>query len=264
MTLESVLGENIHEGYHVRIFVHNGLNVNLEIFEIALSENSAYNGVIELVLDKNSSANLTYIVVPNKRTPSFSNLRIVLNENSSLTTRTLMHRQQVNGLLLDRKSSLKIDAALLGKSERKIDFVFDTSIRGLDNNLLFNGLALAEDKSYVNMRAIGRISRASEDAIVDIQAYAYNIGPESKAIGSPVLEINSNKVKLARHSVSISNISEEVLFYLMSRGLSLEDCKKLFRAELVDKVITKSNEFVRKDVKEIFDFLSKADHTSIL
>jgi len=260
LTIESALGGGIHEGYHVRIFISDGLNVDLELFEIPLSDSSAYNGVVELIVGKKSSVNLTHVVIPNKKSPSVSNLKIVINEGSSVSINSmhmggLMHRQQINGFLLGNSSRMIANVGLLGNEKRKIDYVFDSVLKGLNNELLFSGLAIAEDNSYVSMRAIGRISKISSNSLVDIRGHTYNIGAEATAIGSPVLEINSNNVRLARHSVSISNISEDILFYLMSRGLSIKDVKNIFRSELISKVISTTNDYVRTDVKEVLGTL---------
>ncbi len=260
LTIESILGGDIHEGYHVRIFIHDKSSVDLEIFEIALSDLSAYNSIIELIINENSNVNLTHVVISNSHSPSMSHLKIILNENSSLKINSLcigglMHRQQVYSLIRGNNSRMNANAALLGDKENKIDYVFDSMLKGSNNELIFNGLAIAEDKGYVSMRAIGRISEVSKNALVDVRGHTYNIGSEATAIGSPVLEINSNNVRLARHSVSISNISEDILFYLMSRGLSLGDSKKIFKSELMSRVIAGSNDYVREDVREVLEIL---------
>lgn len=262
LTIESSLGRRIHEGYHVRIFINDGLNIELEIFELLLSDSSAYNCVIELLLGRDTSVNLTHMVIPNSKTPSVSNLKITVSSGASIKINSvymsgLMHRQQINGGVLGNNSRIIANVGLFGNKEGRIDYVFDSVVKGLNNELIFDGLAIAEDNSYVSMRAIGRISKTSSNSLVDIKSHTYNIGANAIAVGSPVLEINSNNVKLARHSVSISNISEEILFYLMSRGLSIEDIKNIFRSELMNRVISPTNEYVREDVREVLETLQK-------
>lgn len=269
ITVESVFGHKIHEGYHVRIFIDDNTYLKLELFELPLSKASSYNSIIELFVGKHSNVDLMHVVIPNNHTPSYSNLKIVVQENSklridSLYTAGQMHRQQINALLIDNGSKLKINASLVGDGENMIDYVLDAVAKGVNNEILFNGLALAEDDSYVSMRAIGRIHSSSKNALVDITGYTYNIGDNARAIGSPVLEINGNNVKLARHSVGISNISQDILFYLMSRGLSLMDIKRIFRSELISRVTANADETIIKDVSEVLGILLDAEVTSLL
>tara|TARA_Y100000310_G_scaffold244886_1_gene249800 strand:- start:4453 stop:5235 length:783 start_codon:yes stop_codon:yes gene_type:complete len=59
------------------------------------------------------------------------------------------------------------------------------------------------------------------------------LSSQARADNIPNLEIENNEV-VCGHGVSISKIDENVLFYMMSRGLSLEEAKKEFVRGFLD------------------------------
>jgi Fe-S cluster assembly protein SufD len=52
------------------------------------------------------------------------------------------------------------------------------------------------------------------------------LSPNAKAEAIPNLEIEANDVKCS-HAATISNISDEEVFYLMSRGISRKEAEEL-------------------------------------
>ena len=48
--------------------------------------------------------------------------------------------------------------------------------------------------------------------------------PKSDAIAKPILKIDENDIE-ANHAAAVGKISDEHLFYLTSRGLSIEEAK---------------------------------------
>jgi Fe-S cluster assembly protein SufD len=63
------------------------------------------------------------------------------------------------------------------------------------------------------------------------------IGPESRGQLLPGLNIAANDVK-AGHSASTFQLSAEDMFYLRSRGLSLDNIQKLFALAMGNKFVT--------------------------
>ena len=262
ITIESVLGTEVHEGYHLKIIIGNSVNATIELFELGLSDKSAMNSVIEIFIGENSNLELIHINKPSSKTPSFSHVKALISKNSSLSVKALylgglMHRQQFSALLLGEKAVLKNSTIVLGEKSYKIDYVFDGLANSSNNVMDFYGIGMAQDNSYVSIRAFGRISRNSKGASVDVRSITYNVGEESKAVASPILEINSNNVTLARHSISISNISKDKLFYLMSRGFSPEEIRKLFRKEIIASILIGVNEEARRDLMGILNYILK-------
>jgi len=88
---------------------------------------------------------------------------------------------------------------------------------------LFKGVMKDSSKSlFKGMIKIGKDAKSSESYLAG-HSILLDKGAKSDAI--PGLEIETNEVK-ATHSASVSQIDESQIFYLMSRGLSLEGAKR--------------------------------------
>jgi Fe-S cluster assembly protein SufD len=59
--------------------------------------------------------------------------------------------------------------------------------------------------------------------------------PKAQAHAIPNLEIEANDVKCS-HAATVGSVNEEQLFYLMSRGITREDAKKLIAEGFLDEV----------------------------
>lgn len=64
------------------------------------------------------------------------------------------------------------------------------------------------------------------------------LSPKSRADAIPMLLIDENDVKCG-HAASVGQINEEQLFYLMSRGITEQDAKKMIVWGFVDPVLAK-------------------------
>nr|NNM91618.1 Fe-S cluster assembly protein SufD [Bacilli bacterium] len=64
------------------------------------------------------------------------------------------------------------------------------------------------------------------------------LSPKSKADAVPMLLIDENDVKCG-HAASVGQINEEQLFYLMSRGISEQEAKRMIVWGFIDPVLTR-------------------------
>ncbi len=80
------------------------------------------------------------------------------------------------------------------------------------------------------------------------------LSPKAEAISLPKLEILNNEVKCS-HGGTISSIDEEELFYLTSRGIGMDDARKMiiegFFEEIIKKTATQDiADIISKKIKE--------------
>ncbi len=110
---------------------------------------------------------------------------------------------------------------------------------------------ISAGKSQNTYRGLVKISPSAENARNYTQCDSMLIGSNSHANTSPHIEINNNSATV-EHEASTSKISEEQLFYLQQRGISLEDalsaiiggfCKEVF-AELPGEFAAEANQLI--------------------
>ena len=186
--------------------------INLQKFSIT-TDNEIKR---EAKLEKNSSFNL-----------------FDLNFGGKLTN------SNVNANLDGENSRFEHFAVFIGNKEQKFDF----SVNAFHNapytysNMLTKGALNDKSKSFykglikINKNASNSNGYQKHDAIL------LNENAESNSI--PKLEIDNNEVRCT-HGSSVSQIDEDKMFYVMSRGLDEKEAKitlvKGFLQEIIDKV----------------------------
>ncbi len=81
---------------------------------------------------------------------------------------------------------------------------------------------VSRNGGVASYRGLMYIDKRAENAKTSVRCDSLLLGNEAKANTYPYMEINSNSASIA-HEASVSKISDEHLFYLMSRGIKEED-----------------------------------------
>lgn len=92
---------------------------------------------------------------------------------------------------------------------------------------------ILDGKSRQIYRGLIKINREVKNCIGSQKSETLLLSEETRTDNIPSLEIDNNEV-ICSHSVSISKISEDILFYMMSRGLSEEEAKKEYVKGFID------------------------------
>ncbi|MBI4010038.1 MAG: Fe-S cluster assembly protein SufD [Candidatus Aenigmarchaeota archaeon] len=145
-------------------------------------------------------------------------------------------RSRVYNVLLGEGSEAEDMEVLFGNKEQQFD-VFSTLLHTGKNTIgrvLSNGVL--RDKSISIFKGMIKISEGAKNSSSFLGEHAMLLSKEAKAKAIPGLEIETNEVK-ATHSASVSQIEEDKIFYLMSRGLSDEESKKMIALGFFEPVI---------------------------
>lgn len=103
--------------------------------------------------------------------------------------------------------------------------------------IVAKGAAL--DESKLSVKGAIQISRKGTGTDAHLKQDCLLLGKKAKINSTPILKIDTDNVK-AGHGASISNINDESLYYLTSRGISPDEARKMlitgFMAEVMDEV----------------------------
>ncbi len=117
----------------------------------------------------------------------------------------------------------------------------------------FNNYAIALDNASMILNNNATIKKGAKGTVVHQRAKGLTLSENAKIKAMPNLFIDEYDV-IAAHAASIGSISKDDLFYLMSRGLTLEEASKLivlgFVQPLLDKI---DNKELRKEIKQNFE-----------
>lgn len=96
--------------------------------------------------------------------------------------------------------------------------------------------SISVDGGITSYRGLLDIKKGAKDAKTSVQCDALIMGKGSVSNTFPCMKINENKVDIA-HEATVGKISEDQIFYLMSRGLSKEQATSMIVSGFIEPVV---------------------------
>ncbi|WP_031488976.1 SufD family Fe-S cluster assembly protein [Ureaplasma canigenitalium] len=122
-------------------------------------------------------------------------------------------------------ASALVQILILNFDDHKKSITTHLHLNGSDGKIINNVQVIGFNDSLTNIELNAYIPKKSHNNEAYQNIYA-NLFDRAKAVGKPNLIIDSNEVK-AGHSLQVGAISREIIFYLLSRGLSKNEAVKL-------------------------------------
>ena len=152
------------------------------------------------------------------------------------------------GDLVEKDSNVNVNSIYFGKNEQKLDYNYVAIQRGRATNydLAIKG-ALA-DRAQKTCKVTIDFKRGSSTSKGSEQEYVTLLSDDIKNVAVPILLCTEDDVE-GLHAASAGEIDDNILFYIMSRGFSESEAKRLILeskfAETIDLI---ENEEIRKRV----------------
>lgn len=108
-----------------------------------------------------------------------------------------------------------------------------------ENNIYLRGVSLADN--YINVDGV--IKEHTKGNVINEDLRILNLG--GHAFVSPMLHVNTLDV-IANHNTAISNVREDELFYLMSKGIDREKCVELISDGYLYGLFKKDEDFYKR------------------
>lgn len=226
---------------HLKIVVGESSHVKI-ILEIASKEISTNRYHLHLILEKNARA--TYLLVSELESND-----AVLNHQFDVARDA--HLNLIGALVSNVLTShLKID--LLGEnananvkaiavSSDTHNQVIDVNINHLAKNTIANmaNVGIASKQGKVVLNGIAKIFKGMKNSSAFQSLKGIITSDDARLEVNPILLIDEYDVK-AGHGATIGKVEPEVLFYLMSRGLTKQEAEKLviygFLQPVIDEI----------------------------
>lgn len=203
---------------------------------------------------------------------SILSLNVLLknNANSVKITAEVLNNSSIDVNLLDFSDDnllFRFDASLLSPSTSgsfKMASLasnddkkkFDININHLYENTrgFVDNYGIAKDTSILEFSGTSFVHNSAKKSNTVQNAKIMLLDESSDGIAKPILKIDQNDV-IASHSASIGQMNEEHLFYLTSRGLSINEAKRLIITGYFNPIIKKFENTNLMD--EIDDLMKK-------
>jgi Fe-S cluster assembly protein SufB len=135
-------------------------------------------------------------------------------------------RSRMNFLLNGRGSLGEGYEIFFTDGKQRYDFETNLLHHSPDSTGSFQARGVLKGESQSIFKGMIKIVNAAKNSRSYLAHHAMILERTAKSDGIPSLEIDNNEVK-ATHSASVSQLDEEQLFYLMARGLPLEEAKQM-------------------------------------
>lgn len=217
------------------------------------AEANSLNMHVELFMG--NSATLSYYPVDtlNSNQAGFVNRWAQLYNDAKLnvTNGLFNHGQVITNYLVDlRGEGAMADVHAVSITEDRHQQVANVTVnnygRHTNGNILQKGVVL--DHSRLSFNGIGHIFRGANGSESEQEERLLMFSDAARGDANPILLIDENDVK-AGHAASVGRVAEEELYYLMSRGLSTNEARRLVIKAFLGQVLAQIHD---KDLRQEF------------
>jgi len=134
-------------------------------------------------------------------------------------------RSRVNNFLIGDGASVEDLEIAFGNNRQNFDLYSGLNHIGKSTVGKVMSKGMFKNKSMGLLKGMIKIGEEAKNSNSYLSGHAILLSEDAKADVIPSLEIKTDEVK-ATHSVSVAPIDREKIFYLMTRGLSLNEAKK--------------------------------------
>lgn len=189
------------------------------------------NSIIRILAKENSKVNLFVIQGDDDKTIASESILVYTKEDSlvnvcqyELGSKNLY--TNLTGELIGDKSSLNVNSIYFGYKDHNLDLLYNVYHRGKETKaeILVNGAL--KDNSVKVFKSNLDFKEGSSASVGNEEEYAILLSDDVTNISVPLLLCHEDNV-IGNHAASAGKIDSEILFYIMSRGISKIDAESL-------------------------------------
>ncbi len=251
------LGGKENHTAHPLVFFKIKRNSSVSIAEISASKNSINSPFIVYDIDKNSSVNFLNFQNDNKKTIHLSHSHFILDANSVVNAfifskGSKLSRIETNCLLKGENGKFSLSTVYLGKNEQHHDITsyVHHDYKNCYSNQIIRGVL--DHKSRGVFQGKVKVSSNAQKTDGQQMSKSLMLSRDAEVNNKPELEIYADDV-ICTHGATVGELDKDMLFYLCSRGIPIEEAKMLlingFIQEAIDKI--ENNSFKNLVLNEI-------------
>jgi len=235
-----------HGTSYPRVQVHAGRGSHLRIVERHLSAgaaDSSINAAFDLALRADARLDHCRLQNVSDSASCFDTLTAHVGERASYQLRTvtlgaLSARSTILVRLAGRAARCELTAASIANGIQTHDVFAEVEHAAADTvtRELYRGIATDRGKLGFNGKMIVRESAPGADSDQSLKTLLTGAGAEASV--RPQLEIYTDKVR-AKHGATTGKLDEQMLFYLLSRGIDRRTAQTLLQWAFIEDAISR-------------------------
>lgn len=214
-----------------------------ELYSKGASAPSLAASNVEVVARAGSRVDFSTIQLLGDQTTHVSNRAIDISNDaratvSSLSLGAAVSRSRMNFLLNGKGSVAEGFEIFFTDSKQRFDFETNLIHNSPDSTGSTQARGVLKGESQTIFKGMIKIVNAAKNSRSYLAHHAMLLERTAKSDGVPSLEIDNNEVR-ATHSASVAQLDEEQLFYLMARGLSPDEAKRMLVLGFFEPVLSR-------------------------
>lgn len=242
-----------------RVQVHAGRGAHLRLVERHLSAgnaDSAVNAAFDLALRAEAVIDHCRLQNLNDAAAAFDTLIAHVGERASYRFRTvtlgaLTSRSTILVKLAGRAARCEFTAASIANGIQTHDMFAEIEHAGADTvtRELYRGIATDRGKLGFNGKMVVRESAPGADTEQSLKTLLTGNGAEASV--RPQLEIYTDRVR-AQHGATTGKLDEQMLFYLLSRGIDRRTAQTLLQWAFIEDAVSRLDcAQLRTDIEQL-------------
>lgn len=240
----------------VDILAKNNSNLKLVIDYTSKGRLDKFrNSIIRILANKNSKVELFIIASDDNKTITSESVLAYVKEDATvdiyqyeLGSKNLY--TNLKGELVGDNGKLNVNSIYFGYDDHTLDLLYNIYHRGkaTNANILVNGAL--KDKAFKVFKSNLDFKEGSSESVGDEQEFAILLSDNVTNISVPVLLCHEDDV-VGNHAASAGKIDANILFYLMTRGISEKDAISLIiQSKFSSAIDSLDNEKLKAEVWE--------------
>ena len=216
-----------------------------------------HNGTIKVKAEKNSYVKIIILNLVNEKTNQFMSVENVIKENAKVeyVIIDIGGKSSITNYysnVIGDEAKNNIDTIYLGRNKQLLDFNYIGELRGKKTDININVQGALNDNAKKNFKGTIDFKQGCKKSTGDENEECMLLSDTAKAISLPMLLCTEEDVE-GNHSSSAGKIGTQELFYILSRGISFKDARRLLVKAKFNKVLEKieDEELKKEIIKEI-------------
>ncbi len=214
-----------------------------ELYSRGTSGPSLVASTVEVRAGPGSHVDFSSIQMLDKEAVHLSNRAIETTNDSRATVSSLslgaaLSRSRMNFLLDGRGSLAEGFEIFFTDAKQRYDFESNLMHNSADSTGSVQARGVLKGESQSIFKGMIKIIKTAKNSRSYLAHHSMILERSAKSDAIPGLEIDNNEVK-ATHSASVAQVDEEQLFYLMARGLSLDEAKRAIVLGFFEPVLSR-------------------------
>ena len=196
-------------------------------------------------INMEDNSNIMFLNIYEESEESFSMNNVITNQNSNSHMNMMNFfigsgflRSAIKSNLNGQGSSINIDGLFLGNKNQFIDnnILINHNTAQTDSNVMYKGIL--DDSATAVFNGLVNVPYKSKNINSDQKNHNIILSKKAKINSNPKLKIYCDDVKCA-HGSTTGNLDKDALFYLRSRGIGLDQSKKILLNSFMDEITQK-------------------------